>query len=126
MERFASWAEWEAVEGWCSAAEAERLFVMAARLAPGWTAVELGTYHGRTTIALALGCWVSHSQLVTVDNFRGNPEHTAPPRVERFYENLERCGVERYDVRLLVEDTVAAAALVHEDVHLLYVDAKHV
>ena len=50
------WRRIDGVEGWLSRADAAALYAAASRVADGQAIVEIGSWKGRSTTALALGC----------------------------------------------------------------------
>lgn len=111
------------------------LYLMARETRSGLI-VELGSYLGGSTIALALGALGSGREAIVlaVDDHEwhrhvaGNVSREAiarlPSTLPLFERNLESAGVSD-TVRVLVSDTAAAALRVSEDVSLLLIDAGH-
>lgn len=120
------------VQGWLSDGQAERLWERAHELQDGSQAVEIGSYHGRSTIMLALGA-PAGARIVAIDPHAGNDR--APQEwvgtVEEgeednqaFRANLERAGVAER-VRHVRKFSYDALADVDGQVGLLYVDGAH-
>lgn len=65
----------DAVKGFLSHAEGEALFHCASELKSAATAVEIGSYCGKSTVYLGLGCKAAGSALFAVDHHRGSEEH---------------------------------------------------
>ncbi len=63
------------VRGFLSDAEGEALFRHAAALSGSAPAVEIGSYCGKSTVYLGLGCRASQRALLAVDHHRGSEEH---------------------------------------------------
>lgn len=63
------------VKGFLSADEGEALYRHAAGLDGTAPALEIGSYCGRSTVYLGLGCRASHRALVALDHHRGSEEH---------------------------------------------------
>ncbi|WP_439106566.1 class I SAM-dependent methyltransferase [Congregibacter sp.] len=63
------------VKGFLSHAEGEALFRCASELESGAVAVEIGSYCGKSTVYLGLGCKATNSTLFAVDHHRGSEEH---------------------------------------------------
>jgi len=147
-QEFASlWKELKAVPGWLSEEEACLLFEVAARTVRG-RIVELGSYKGRSTVALARGRQLGrrlHKEaeggpVLTVDTFEGSAEHQPGGRwfdprswdavkgavslESGLRSNLVSFRVDM-DVEVAVSSTIAAAARFQGGVGLLFVDAGH-
>lgn len=65
----------DAVKGFLSHAEGEALFRCASELQSAATAVEIGSYCGKSTVYLGLGCKAAGCTLFAVDHHRGSEEH---------------------------------------------------
>jgi predicted O-methyltransferase YrrM len=63
------------VKGFLSAAEGELLYRCARDLPSRAPAVEIGSYCGRSTVYLGLGCRAAGRPLLAVDHHRGSEEH---------------------------------------------------
>ena len=122
----------EDVPGWLTAAQARRLWTRAAALPPGGTAVEIGSYMGRSAILLARAA-PAGAGIVAIDPHSGNergPRQIRGTSAEgeadfrAFRQNVERAGVaERVQhVRLPSRDAHGA---VRGAVDLLYIDGSH-
>jgi len=119
------------VEGWLTLDQAERLHAQAAALPSGAVLVEIGSFRGRSTIALALGA--PDATVIAIDPHGGGDRgprewDTDPARgvADRaaFEANLTRAGVEGR-VRLLALRSDEALAHVPANIDLLYVDGSH-
>jgi predicted O-methyltransferase YrrM len=86
--------------------------------------VEIGTYMGLSAGAIALGCTESGARLVTIDHFRGNPEHGIKPSMELAEANLVSLGI-RHMVDIVKGDAIAIAKCFAEPVHALYINSEH-
>lgn len=125
----------EDVEGYSSEAECRYLYDLACAIPePVANIVELGTYKGRTAIALAQSGHIVYAvdrfQPETGGFFDGFPDHHAG----RFSENVVLEHARRYGVshliRVISGDTVAVGERVRNDPHppvidLLFIDANH-
>ncbi|MCW2924727.1 MAG: hypothetical protein JWM98_2131 [Thermoleophilia bacterium] len=114
------------VEGHLTRRECRALVDLAAAVGRSHV-VEIGSFRGRSTIALALGA-PAHVSVIAVDpheEFVGeHGGHFGPADRVAFFENLLREGVADR-VRLINLPSVAAAAAVEGPVHLLWVDGDH-
>ena len=122
----------EGVEGWMSDDQARRLWDAAVRLRAPARIVEIGSFHGRSTIVLRKGA-EDGVEVVAIDPHGGGdrgPQEITPDAqrgnedFQAFHSNLERAGAEAgvRHVRLASEDALAE---VDGPVDLLYVDGAH-
>ena len=81
------WIFPDEVPGWLTEPEAVAL----ARLANGQRVLEIGSYHGRSTIAMAQRA----SQVTSIDWHQGDSLIGPQDTLEAFRRNLERYGVSR-------------------------------
>ena len=121
----------EGVQGWLTEAQAARLGAAAARTGPGARIVEIGSYHGRSTIVLAQAA--PRAEVVAIDPHAGNDRGprqwtgTADEGEEdnrAFRANLERAGVAGR-VRHVRRPSQEALDAVDGTVDVLYVDGAH-
>jgi predicted O-methyltransferase YrrM len=122
----------EDVEGWLTPAQAATLFDAAGAVPPGGRIVEIGSFRGRSTIALALGAG-PEVELVAIDPHAGNDrgpqeirgfEAEAADDHARFLANLEAAGVSDR-VTVLRRYSGDAHGQVDGGVDLLWVDGAH-
>ncbi len=123
-----------AVDGWLSKEEAELLYKMA-RNAEG-AVIEIGSWQGRSTVALALGAAAGRGATVyAVDSFAGPQsgafrttlEHDAadhPCSPERLRANLDAAGVNG-QVKIVPKASQEALGDVPEQCGLLFIDGDH-
>lgn len=116
------------IEGWLYDEEAELLYQLAARVRSG-SIVEIGSYHGKSTVALALGSRDHHR--VPVYAVDPNEVFTGvlggqfgPVDRAEFLANLLRCGVAE-TVRVVNLKSRQAAAGLQGPVGLLWIDGDH-
>jgi SAM-dependent methyltransferase len=113
--RTQAWLYAEDVLSAVTYAECERL----AELARGALVLELGSYYGRSTVALASTARRVHS----VDPHQGGPDES-PNTLPEFLANLERYGV-RDNVVVHVGTSTQIAPLLQDAFDLIFVDAMH-
>jgi len=120
------------VEGWMTPEQAERLWTRARALGPGGHVVEIGSYHGRSAIVLAMAA-PADAEIVAIDPHAGNDR--GPQQIEgtadegerdnaAFRANLTRAGVAER-IRHARLPSQAALGEVGGEVDLLYVDGAH-
>jgi predicted O-methyltransferase YrrM len=119
-----------AVEGQISADEVRLLFELARGVPPGRVIVEIGTYRGRSAVALALGSLAGpqarvyaidpHAPFVGV--FGG---HFGPEDQAALYRNLTRAGVGHVVAVLCATSQAMARGWPERNVGLLWVDGDH-
>ena len=120
------------MDGWLTLEQARMLYDRARALPPQGRVVEIGSHHGRSTIALALGA-PAGAEIVAVDPFarleRPSEEFRsdadgAERDLEQFYANLERAKV-RERVRHIRASSLDALESVEGLADLIYVDGSH-
>ncbi|HVB10637.1 MAG TPA: class I SAM-dependent methyltransferase [Bacillota bacterium] len=122
------------VDGWLSLEEAAGLAHLA-RTAPGdgrpFRAVEIGSWKGRSTIALALGVRkrLEGGTLWAVDHHRGSAEHRQMygnvDTYAEFWRNVGRAGLQDVVRPLVMTSHAASARFMPRSVQLLWVDGSH-
>lgn len=118
----AVWRDVEPIPGWLSKDQAGRLHAEVARLRPGATVLEIGSHHGRSTIALAAGR--EDVDVVAVDPFPAAWKYGSPGTREAFEHNLVAAGV-RDRVTLRAQTSRQARGQWTGQIDFLYVDGKH-
>ena len=127
-----AWAAVRDVEGWMTEGQARALYDAAASCPPGGTIVEIGSFHGRSTIVLASAC-PPDARVIAIDPHAGNDrgpqeiegfEDEADRDHEQFVRNLAEAGVaERVTHLRMFSD--AALAEIEGAIDVLYVDGAH-
>lgn len=115
-----------AVEGMIAEAEAEELMRLASKVPSGDCIVEVGSYRGRSTTALALGSKAAPVYAIEPhESFEGIYGGEFGPADRRaFFENLLRAGVvER--VRLVNLSSEVASQGWDRTIGLLWIDGDH-
>ena len=115
------------VDGWLTMEEAN--FLMAAAAGSAGHVVNIGTYHGRSSLVLATGLRSYPDRLVyTVDPHNGVGTNGAifkPSDLSSLYTNLLKWD-QKNKIRILsTTSSRAANCLSGEDIGLLFVDADH-
>ncbi|MDP5071732.1 MAG: class I SAM-dependent methyltransferase [Congregibacter sp.] len=98
----------DGVKGFLSKAEGEALYSCAAKLPSNSIAVEIGSYCGKSTVYLGLGCKAAGSTLFAVDHHRGSEEHQ-PGEMFHDAELLDDVGA--FSTLASFRRTITAAAL---------------
>ena len=120
------------VNGWLRAEQARLLWDAARRLRPGSRIVEIGSFHGRSTVVLARAA-PPDVEIIAIDPHAGNDRGPLQWKgtsaegqadFDQFRQTLERTGVaDRVrHVRLRSADALAEVA---GTVQLLYIDGAH-
>jgi predicted O-methyltransferase YrrM len=116
-------------EGWLTPDEAQLIAGLAATIREGEAIVEVGSYRGRSTIALALGSLKGQAAPVYAvephEDFRGPLGGEFGPRDRReFFRNLLAAGVVE-QVRLINLTSQVVAPGWRRPIGLLWVDGDH-
>ena len=126
---FTGVAEWNQIKGWFDLAQAIALQTYVKQLSPGSTLVELGSFQGRSSVALA-AVLPPDSILYCIDHFQGSVEHKKwnldlSNLLAAFTANIERFGVKDKIRPIPMSTTAAAEQFQPESIDLLLVDAAH-
>lgn len=122
-------AQWAQIPGSCSLEKALVIQQIVKQLSPGSRLVELGSFQGRSSVAIA-SVLPANSVLYCVDHFAGSEEHKKwnldiSNLLDAFIKNIDRFGV-KDKINTLVMSTVEAAAKFEpESVDLVLLDAAH-
>jgi predicted O-methyltransferase YrrM len=126
---FTAVADWDAIEGWFSLDKAIAVQRLVKRLPPGARVAELGTFQGRSSVAIA-GVLPPGGRLFCVDHFRGSEEHREmglepSGLLEAFCDNIRAFRLaDRVEV-LAMTTAQAARRFEADSLDLLLVDAAH-
>lgn len=129
----------DTVKGFLSEAEGEALYHCAAELESTAPAVEIGSYCGKSTLYLGLGCRAAGRSLLAVDHHRGSEEHQPgelfhdPELTDEqgnfdtlplFRRTLRAADLERTVIPVLADSTQFARVW-RGPVSLLFIDGGH-
>lgn len=117
------------IAGWLTRDEAGLLFDAAAGVPEGEAVVEIGSFAGKSTVALALGARAGRgARVCAVDPHTGSAETAAVTgfldTFELFTANLRKHGADA-GVETIREFSVAAAARFGRPVAFLFIDGAH-
>ena len=112
------------VAGWLSDAEGELLFALAAECPPSATIVEIGSWHGKSTIWIASGARLVGGHVFAIDPHEGSFEDRTAHTLTILNTNLANAGVAQL-VTPIVERSPHAAHHVTDRSHLLFIDGDH-
>ena len=118
------WPSIDSVEGWLLPEEGKWLFKIARSLPSEATLVEIGSYKGRSTCCLALGCGASKKKVFAIDTFDGGPNLPKANSLPDFEANLARLGVAG-SVESIVALSTEAARTWGKPIDFLFVDGSH-
>jgi predicted O-methyltransferase YrrM len=118
------WPLIDSIEGWLLPAEGNWLFNTARSLPDGALILEVGSFKGRSTCCLALGCVGTGRQVFAVDSFDGGPDLPTANSLPAFSENIERCELSDF-VRPIVGLSTDVAKNWKSPIHLLFIDGSH-
>jgi len=119
-----AWSLIDSVEGFLAKEEAQWLFNVARRAPDGSNLVEVGSYKGRSTCSLAVGCLGTAKRVIAVDPFDGGPDLPRADSLPEFSKNLERCGVSDY-VEPIVGLSTEVSKAWRKPIYFLFVDGSH-
>lgn len=101
------------------------LFEAARSLGDGAIILEIGSYKGRSTACLALGCTRTKKHVFTIDTFDGNKvDFHERDFYAEFWQNIERCGLKSY-VTPIIGSSAEIAYSWREPIDLLFIDGSH-
>jgi predicted O-methyltransferase YrrM len=117
------------VDGYTSPVELSFLYHLALHAGRKGTVVEIGSYLGRSTVALAFGAADGgNAPIIAVDPYQGHPEWSDRPMEqirEEFLANLERTGIAPHVQPIRALSTDAARMWNGAPVVLLFLDGLH-
>jgi len=125
-------ADIEGVEGWLDLEEALVLREAARQVALAAAdpvVVEIGSWKGRSTIAMAGGLReAGRGHVFAIDPHRGSPEHQGDLPVDtfpEFRENVASRGLDRHVTPMRETSGAARPRFADRSVHMLFVDGPH-
>lgn len=126
---FTALPQWEKIPGWFALYKAIVLQRAIKRLPEGAVIVELGSYQGRSSVAIA-AVLPPGGKLYCVDHFLGSAEHQQSGLdlsnlYQAFRSNIEQFGVQKRVTVLAKAASEAAGEFADGGVDLLFVDAAH-
>ncbi len=119
-----AWAAAEQATGWLTRAQGGMLWDAARELSAGSTALEIGSFQGRSTILLARALGASDGRVVAVDPFVEDWKFGSPHTRDLFTDNLRTSGVTDR-VELVAQYSTKARPGWQRPLDLLYIDGKH-
>ena len=123
-----------AVPGWCTDAEASALYRAAIAQQASGDIAEIGSWKGRSTVALSLALQDARSNAVVyaIDPHEGSEEHAEVIRVEgttlgEFRKNLKSYGAPEVVEEIVAPSVRAASVLAERGVRLslVFIDGAH-
>ena len=120
----------EFIQGWSNPEELESLYLLASTVPPTESIVEVGSFCGRSTVALALGAGSRDHSVISVDTHDGSG--TPVEREMKFTSestlrfNLALARVDKaVDVRVVTSADAASAYGDDRRIGLLFIDGLH-
>lgn len=115
------------IDGWLDIEEAYALYRLAAQVASTDTVVEIGSYHGRSTIALALGAKEANAVLYAIDPHH---EHVAGGHNFGATDNLRFMAnmiapPDLDNVRVINLPSIEMVRAWYRRIGLLFIDGAH-
>jgi predicted O-methyltransferase YrrM len=118
------------IEGQISPKELRVLVQLASKIIPDNVVVEIGTYRGRSTVALALGSRIGNGcRVYTIDphfDYKGvKGGDFGPKDMAALYTNLTKSGVGETVAVVCLPSLASAKAWTEKNVGLLWLDGDH-
>jgi len=118
------WALADGIPGWLTEGQAALLHEQAGSLAPGATAVEIGSHRGRSTVVLAHALREGGGRLVAIDPFVDGRLFGGRRTRDDFERHVAMAGMDD-TVELVCDYSTAARTSWTRPFALLYIDGKH-
>lgn len=121
-----AWPLIDSVEGWLLEGQERWLFEAAYSLPASANIVEIGSFKGRSTCALASGCRGTQKRVFAIDPFDGGPNWRRDEKAffDEFTDNVKRCGVSEYVEPVVALSTEAGRSWTRP-ISLLFIDGSH-
>jgi predicted O-methyltransferase YrrM len=120
-----AWPSIDAVDGWLSKREAELLFTIASQVPEGQSIVEIGSYKGRSTCALAAGAHDS-VPIYAVDPHTGDRSQVeAGATIDTWDEFRRNLSHAPHVIPMRALSTSAASSYSGPPIGLIFVDGWH-
>jgi predicted O-methyltransferase YrrM len=118
------WPKFDAIEGWLYLEEGKWL-CDAARCTPcNANIVEIGSFKGRSTCCIAIGCVGTTKRVFAIDSFDGGSDLPRHDSFAEFSDNILRVGVSKYIEPIKGLSTEVAKNWMRP-IHLLFIDGSH-
>jgi predicted O-methyltransferase YrrM len=118
------WPELDSIEGWLLPSEGKWLFNAARFLPSRANIVEIGSYKGRSTCCLSLGCRENSARVFAIDSFDGGPNLPKADSLPDFNANVKRFGLMEF-VEPITAYSFEAAKSWNKPIHFLFIDGSH-
>ncbi len=118
------------IDGWLTNHEAGYLYSLAQRGPGQGVIVEIGSWKGKTTIALAHGSRAAgREEVYAIDHHEGGPDqekfgHAKVNTEKEFRDNIRTAGIEGNVVPMVMKSNEAAAGW-NKPIRLLWIDGDH-
>jgi predicted O-methyltransferase YrrM len=112
------------IEGWLWPDQEKWLFETAYSLPDNATIVEIGSFKGRSTSCLGLGCRGTQKRVFAIDTFGDGGYFGHRDFLGEFSNNMERCGLSQC-VQPVVGISSVVAKTWNRPIHMLFIDGSH-
>ncbi len=120
-----NWPAIDKIEGFLVPGQEWWLFKHALDLPPAAVILEIGSFRGRSTACLALGCIGTGKLVYAVDTFNGNDvDFSERDFFPQFKSNLDSVGLFKY-VRPVISISSEAAKSWDTPIDMLFIDGSH-
>ncbi len=120
-----AWPVINAIDGHLVPGQEWWLYETASRLQDSAVLVEIGSFKGRSTACLALGCQGTRKRVYTIDTFNGNDvDFHERDFFETFRANLDRAGLCDW-VESLIGDSKDVGKRWSRPIDFIFIDGSH-